>query len=127
VIDEPQTAPQDEPLLEQPTDGSTQLEQIREEKARMSLEAEAKMQEANAVDDDVLLETGDTPPDAPIDQAVAADDDDDSAPETPFSFTTHAQAESALREWKVEQSEIDGWINMSVRDKTAALNEYFGL
>lgn len=67
-----------------------------------------------------------TPPEDETD-ALRRDDDDDSAPETPFSFTTHAQAESALREWKVEQSEIDGWINMSVRDKTAALNEYFGL
>lgn len=63
-----------------------------------------------------------TDPAAPIDQR-----EDDDVPDAPFNFTTHAQAETALNEWHVDKGEIDGWVNMSVKDKTAALNEYFGL
>lgn len=120
----PAPAP-DEPVLPQPDDGSTQLDKIREEKARMSLEAEAKMQAADAPSEG----EAEAPEELPVDDADddAANDDDADTPTQPFSFTTHAQAQTAVSEYGVDTSEIEGWINMSVKQKSDALNEYFDL
>ena len=128
------------------------MAEIIAEKGRLSAEAALKAEAANAssqldqqgeVHEDNLDEAhrqagipepGPNDPYADADHDIGDGDDnlpashdDDDTPADPFNFTTHAQAESAMREWKVEHSEIDGWNNMSVKDKTNALNEYFGL